>query len=229
MSQANLRVMVVDDDFMIAKVHGKYIDLQEGYELVGIAGNYEQTLAGVKQCKPELLLLDVYLPDRSGVEVLRTIRAEKIPCDVILITAAKELDIIEDSFRMGIFDYLIKPFDLDLLRDSLEKYRQFKSHLQTQALPDQKFVEGLKKFRAAKPTVSQQMHHKGIDSRTLERIRQCLHADSQPCSAEHIAHLAGVSRSTARSYLEYMVMQGMADEILQYGTVGRPQKLFHLK
>lgn len=76
MIRGKLQVMVVDDDFMIANLHGKYIEQQEGYELAGVAHNYEQTIARLKDLQPDLLLLDVYLPDHSGIEVLRTIRAE---------------------------------------------------------------------------------------------------------------------------------------------------------
>jgi response regulator of citrate/malate metabolism len=232
MNRENYRVIVVDDDFMIAKLHGKYVDQQEGYELIGIAHNYEQTLSRIREYPPDLIILDVYLPDRSGIEVLRTIRSEKIPCDVILITAAKEIDIIEEAFRLGIFDYLIKPFDLDLLKDTLIKYNLFKthlqSHLQSPVQPNQEFVEGLKKFRAAKPLAVQHMQ-KGIDNRTLERIKQCLMKDREHRGAEQIAHLAGVSRSTARAYLDYLIEQGVAEESLQYGTIGRPQRLFRMK
>lgn len=228
MKSSNLRVLVVDDDFMIANLQGKYIDKQEGYELAGIANNYDQTLARVRELMPDLVLLDVYLPDRSGIEALRTIRAEKIPCDIILITAAREISIIEEAFRLGIFDYLIKPFDLDILKDTLEKYRQFKIHLKSPVQADQQFVERLKKFRAAKPLKTQDLQ-KGIDSRTLERIKQCLTLNNEYHSSEEIAIAAGVSRSTARAYLDYLVEQGVADELLQYGTVGRPQRLFGIK
>jgi response regulator of citrate/malate metabolism len=228
MKSSNLRVLVVDDDFMIANLHGKYIDKQEGYELAGIANNYIQTLARVRELEPDLVLLDVYLPDRSGIEALRTMRAEKIPCDIILITAAREISIIEEAFRLGIFDYLIKPFDLDILNDTLEKYRQFKIHLKSPVQADQQFVERLKKFRAAKPLKIQDIP-KGIDSRTLEKIKQCLMQNKEHRSSEEIANAAGVSRSTARAYLDYLVEQGVADEFLQYGTVGRPQRLFGIR
>src|SRR5512135_1101327 len=141
MKSSDLRVLVVDDDFMIANLHGKYVNKQEGYELAGTAHNFEETLARAREFEPDLILLDVYLPDRSGIEALRAIRAEKIPCDIILITAAREIGIIEETFRLGIFDYLIKPFDLDILRDTLEKYRLFKIHLKSPVQADQQFVE----------------------------------------------------------------------------------------
>jgi len=228
MKRVPIRVLVVDDDFMIAQMHGKYIGQQDGYELTGIAHNFEQTMTRARELQPDLILLDVYLPDRSGIEVLRAIRAENIPSDIILITAAKEIDIIEDAFRLGIFDYLIKPFDLALLKGALEKYRQFKDHLLLPVQPDQRFVEGLKKFRSAKPLSAQQIQ-KGIDIRTLERIRHCLAQEDESRTAEQVALAAGVSRSTARAYLDYLIEQGIAEEFLQYGTVGRPQRFFRLK
>jgi len=228
MAHGKLRVMVVDDDFMIANLHGKYIEQQEGYDLAGVAHNYEQTISRVKELKPDLLLLDVYLPDQSGIEALRTIRAEKMPCDIILITASKELATIEEAFRLGIFDYLIKPFDLALLKDTLEKYRRFKLHLQSSVQPDQKFVEGLKKLRAPQPSPAQQVQ-KGIDTRTLERIKEIMRQDGEYRTAEQFAVLTGVSRSTARAYLDFLVNQGVAEEFLQYGAVGRPQRLFRIK
>jgi response regulator of citrate/malate metabolism len=223
-----LQVLVVDDDFMIARMHAKYIEQQDGYQAVAIANNCEQAMALAREFQPDLILLDVYLPDRSGIEALRAIRGEQIPCDVILITAAREIEIIEDAFRLGIFDYLIKPFDLDFLREALRKYRQFKCHLQQGGEPDQKFVDGLKHLRAAQPAALQQTP-KGIDVRTLELVRQSLAQDSEFRTAEQVAQAAGVSRSTARAYLDYLLEKGHIEELLHYGSVGRPQRQFRLK
>jgi response regulator of citrate/malate metabolism len=223
-----MRVLVVDDDFMIARMHGKYIEQQEGYQAVGIANNFEQAMTLARELRPDLILLDVYLPDRSGIEALRAIRGEQLPCDVILITAAREIEIIEDAFRLGIFDYLIKPFDLDLLREALGKYRQFKSHLLLGVQPDQKFVEGLKLLRAAKPASTPQAP-KGIDVRTLELVKNALALDRDYRTAEQVAQAVGFSRSTARAYLDHLFEQGELEELLHYGTVGRPQRQFRLK
>ena len=185
-------------------------------------------MALARELQPDLILLDVYLPDRSGLEALRAVRGEQLPCDIILITAAREIEIIEDAFRLGIFDYLIKPFDLGLLSDALGKYRQFKSHLQLGGEPDQKFVEGLKLFRAAKPATLPQSP-KGIDVRTLELVKGSLAQAGEFRTAEQVAQAAGVSRSTARAYLDYLLEKGVIEELLHYGTVGRPQRQFRLK
>jgi len=223
--QERLHVLVVDDDFMIARVHAKYIESQQGYKVIGVAYNYEETLTKIIEFRPDLVILDVYLPDGSGIDLLRTVRARRIPCDVILITAAKELDVVEEGFRLGAFDYLIKPFDLDHLRDSLIKYKQYKERLSKSASLDQKVVDDLRKMRssAGKPVQS------GIDFRTLERIKASLLRHNGFQSSEEIARSAGVSRSTVQKYLAYLVEEKVAEEKLLYGTVGRPQILYRPK
>lgn len=225
MANKDLQVLVVDDDFMIARVHAKYIDSQPGYKVVGIAHNYEQTLTQVLEQCPDLLILDVYLPDRSGIDLLRTIRSKSISCDVILITAAKELDVVEEGFRLGVFDYLLKPFDLDHLLISLVKYQQYKARLTAANDLDQTMVEDLKKIRSTAFTKQLQT---GIDYRTLERIKQAMGQLQGFHSADAIAKMAEVSRSTARMYLTYLVEENLAEEKLQYGTVGRPQRLYRI-
>lgn len=223
MAKKPLRVIVVDDDFMIANVHKKFIESEMGFNVVATTHNFEQTLAEVNKQQPDLLILDVYLPDRSGIELLRTIRSRGIPCDVILITAAKEMEIAEEGFRLGIFDYLIKPFVLDHLKESLVKYQQYRERLSTSTNLNQAIVDDLKKIRSVGPTKPLQT---GIDYRTLEHIKECLMKSRGFQSAEGIAKIAEVSRSTARTYLAYLVEENVVEEKLQYGTVGRPQRLY---
>jgi|SRR5680860_372567 len=220
-----LQVLVVDDDFMIARVHAKYIESQKGYSVVGVTHNFEQTLAQVSELQPDLLILDVYLPDRSGIDLLRTIRSQGIRCDVILITASKELEIVEEGFRLGIFDYLIKPFDLEHLKESLLKYKQFKTRLAISPNLNQAIVDDLRKIRSSGATKELQT---GIDFRTLERIKQCLSNTEGFQSVEVIAKLAEVSRSTVRMYLTYLVEENLVEEKLLYGTVGRPQRVYQI-
>ncbi len=226
MERKALSVIVVDDDFMIAKVHKKFIESEMGYRVVATTYNYEQTLDEVKKTRPDLLVLDVYLPDRSGIELLRTLRSQCIPCDVILITAATEKEVAEEGFRLGVFDYLIKPFLLDHLKESLVKYQQYKECLSLRANVNQDIVDDLKKIRSMAPVKQLQT---GIDFRTLEHIKASLMKTGDFQSAEEVARLAKVSRSTARTYLSYLVEENIVEEKLQYGAVGRPQRLYNLR
>ncbi|MET3292251.1 UNVERIFIED_CONTAM: response regulator of citrate/malate metabolism [Brevibacillus sp. OAP136] len=221
-----LRVLVVEDDFRIAKMHGAMVDMQEGYQLAGIAHNGEGMLAMIAEELPDLILLDVYLPDQSGIELLRVIRSQKLPCDVVLITAAKEHEIVEEGFRLGIFDYLIKPFDLNRFAETLLKFSQYKKRLHSTAELNQDILNDLLKLRSPKTQATTMQ--KGIDEKTLTLIHSCFTQHGGPMTSEGIAQDAGVSLSTVRNYLKYMVQQGMLQESLQYGSIGRPQRQYVL-
>jgi response regulator of citrate/malate metabolism len=221
------KVVIVDDDFMIVRLHSQYISAQPGFRVVGTATNAADTLSCIQETAPDLMILDVYLPDTSGIEVLNALRAKKIACDVILITAAKELDVVEEAFRLGVVDYLVKPFPIERLGISLRKYAQFRTQLSSSSEIDQDVVDELRNLRNIS-TAKRPFTESGIDFRTLERIKACLLGSQTPCSAEDVAAMAGLSRSTARVYLDHLVEQGMAREELLYGNVGRPRRLFRL-
>jgi response regulator of citrate/malate metabolism len=226
-SNRELKVIVVDDDFMIARLHAQFINSQPPYQVVATAYTGQEAVDMLEKHRPDLLVLDVYLPDKSGLDVLGEIRSRKIPCDVILITAAKELNVVEEGFRLGIFDYLMKPFNLERLGESLDKYAQYKRRLSSSDAIDQRVVDHLKQIRAS-GSLRQYEHESGIDPRTLDKVRHALAHVRKACTADEIAELAGVSRSTARLYLTYLVEKNIAVEELSYGTVGRPKRLFRL-
>lgn len=228
MTNSPFRVLIVEDDFRIARMHAKYVEMNSDYILMGIAHNYEEALVQITYQSPDLLLLDVYLPDRSGIELLRTIRSQNIPTDTILITASKESDIVEEGLRLGVFDYLIKPFDLDHLQNTLTKYTQYKRRLTQATELNQDLLNDLMKLRAPKSATGSQLQ-KGIDEKTLELIQTCIQDATDLQTAEDIALLAGVSLSTTRNYLKFLVKEGVVDEFLQYGSIGRPQKLYRMK
>jgi len=225
--QENYKVVIVDDDFMIVRLHSHYIDSQPGFRVVGTAGNGAETLARIRETAPDLLILDVYLPDTPGIDLLSQLRANKVACDVILITAAKELDVVEEAFRLGVVDYLVKPFHIERLGAALHKYRQYRVQLSSSAQIDQNLVDELRTLRSVNEP-RRAVSESGIDYRTLERIKACLQGSATACSSEDVATLAGVSRSTARTYLDHLVEQGVAREELLYGSVGRPRRLFRL-
>src|SRR5690606_32904927 len=117
-----IRVLVVDDDFMVAKVHCGFVERVPGFTVAGVAHSGAQALTTLLEVRPDLVLLDIYLPDMSGLEVLRQIRERATPVDVLVITAARDVDTIRTSLRGGVIHYLIKPFNFDMLRSSLERY-----------------------------------------------------------------------------------------------------------
>ena len=117
-----IRVLVVDDDFMVAKVHSGHVARVPGFAVAGVAHSGAEALAAVQRLRPDLVLLDIYLPDISGLEVLRRLREGAVAVDALAVTAARDADSIRTALRGGVVHYLIKPFTFDVLRDRLERY-----------------------------------------------------------------------------------------------------------
>src|SRR5512139_1021192 len=117
-----IRVLVVDDDFMVARIHRGFVERVDGFEVVGSAQTGAEALAAVASLKPDLVLLDLYLPDLFGLDVVARLRAAGETCDVLVITAAKEADAVRGAVRQGVAGYLLKPFAFPALKERLEAY-----------------------------------------------------------------------------------------------------------
>ena len=115
------RVMIIEDDIAIAELHHKYLSQLSGLEVVGIATTRMEAELQLEVLKPDLLLMDVYLPDGTGLEILNTLRANNQTCDVILITAARDVDTLQQAMRGGVVDYLLKPVMFPRLEAALQK------------------------------------------------------------------------------------------------------------
>ena len=118
-----IRTLVVDDDFMAVSVHRQFIERIEGFEVVGDATTGKDALGLVEQLRPDLVLLDIYLPDENGIELMRRLRAgDSQRVDVIAITSAKDVDVLRDAMQLGVIHYIVKPFTFATFRERLETY-----------------------------------------------------------------------------------------------------------
>ena len=115
-------VLIVDDDFMVAEIHRRFVEQVDGFRAVGVARTGTEALAAVRDMKPHLMLLDVYLPDMTGLEVLQRLRSDGDLVGVIMITAARELDTVKGALDGGAADYLIKPFEFPQFKSKLEAF-----------------------------------------------------------------------------------------------------------
>ena len=118
-----IRALIVDDDPMTASIHRSYVERVPGFEVAGEAHSGRAALEAVRELRPDLVLLDIYLPDISGLEVLRRLREPDAPhVDVIAVTAAKDVGTLRTAIHGGVIHYLVKPFFFDTLRERLEAY-----------------------------------------------------------------------------------------------------------
>lgn len=216
-------VLVVDDDFMVAEIHRRFVDRVDGFHAVGVARNGHEALTAAAQLRPSLILLDVYLPDMTGLEVLRQLRTAGDHVGVIMITAARELDTVSGALDGGAADYLIKPFEFGQLRAKLESFAARADALESDGGADQTLIDSLFGARSG-ATVHQPALPKGLGAETGRLVLDAVRRSGEVSAAE-CADMVGISRVSARRYLEHYLQAGALELRLQYG-VGRPERRY---
>ncbi|MCG8337510.1 MAG: response regulator [Proteobacteria bacterium] len=219
-----LKVLIVEDDINVSRLHSRFAEKIEGFEVVGIANTLEDAKEMVQLLEPDLILLDVFFPVGTGLELLKEIREQDSQVDVILITAAREAQTFRQAIHGGAFDYIVKPVIFDRFKKAMERFRKFRQELKTDAAFDQEDIDELLEIKNDQPNTGDVP--KGIDPITLEKVKETLFNSKESLNAEEVGQLIGLSRNTARRYLEYLVSIDMIRVDLEYGTIGRPEKKF---
>lgn len=222
------RVLVVEDDFRIAQINTAMVEQHARFQVVGSCRSGTEALSWlqVHGHDVDLALLDVYLPDVEGLSLLWEVRRLYRHLDIVMVTAAKEVDTVEEALRAGLFDFLIKPVQASRMQAMLERFLQRRA-LGRQREVDQKQLD--QALAAAVPQDRSRTLPKGVDSLSLDTILQALSLATDPLTASELAERTGTSRSTARRYLEYLVGTGQVGVAAAYGEVGRPQRLYQLR
>lgn len=221
-----IRVVIAEDDPQNALIQQAYLERLDGFELVGIARSIEDAQELVTILTPDLLLLDVYFPSGNGMQLLHQLRANNSHTDVILITAAKEVEVLKSALHGGVFDYILKPLVFERLKVSLTNYQQHHVRLNTVAAIGQTDLDELMPRLTLVTTPINTRLPKGIDELTLDKVLEVISQQSQALSAEQIGNDIGASRTTARRYLEYLVGINKIKVQIHYGSVGRPERLY---
>lgn len=215
-----IRTLVVDDDFRVAAIHAGYVSKVDGFEVVAEAHTAAEAVDAVDRLRPDLMLLDLYLPDEHGLTLVSRLRDGHPPVDVIVITAAKDADNVRAAIQGGALHYLLKPFSFGVLRDKLLSYAQMRSRLGALREADQRNVDRVfGALRAPGP----QAGPKGRSVHTLEAVEQLLSDTTADLSATEVAEQTGMSRATAQRYLTHLHELGRADIRIRYGSGGRPE------
>jgi len=218
------RVMIIEDDLAIAQLHQRYLEQNGGYEVIGIATTKLEAGLQLEVLAPDLLLLDVYLPDGTGLDILHELRSNNLSCDVILITAARDVETLQQAMRGGVVDYLLKPVIFPRLEAALKKYTSQKHQLNHASDLDQNIVDKMLQSSSASESPKNRLP-KGIDGVTLDKIK-ALFVDNINLTADEAGEQIGASRTTARRYLEYLISTGELEADLNYGSVGRPERTY---
>ena len=221
-----IRTLVVDDDYRVAELHCAYVERVRGFELVGRANTGASALESVDQLRPDLVLLDIYLPDISGLEVLRRLREDDhLPVDVVAITAARDVNSLRSAMRGGVVHYMIKPFLFPTFEEKLLSYAAAHDRMTRLGKAEQGDVDRI--FGALRSARNESLP-KGLSDATLDLIVQVLGKSQSGLTATAVAEAAGVSRVTARRYLDHMCQLGRAEVTMRYGGPGRPEHRYQL-
>ncbi|WP_328402355.1 response regulator [Streptomyces sp. NBC_00390] len=226
-----MNVLVVDDDFMVAKLHSRYVSATEGFRVVGVAHSGADALRAAERLRPDLILLDVYLPDMDGISVLRELRAAeerdedgRPSADVLFITAARDAGTVRSALRAGALHYLIKPFNQAALQEQLRHVASLRARLDQLEEARQEDVD---RIFGTRPPGSRELP-KGLAAHTAELVDRILREHAGDLSASECAEAGSLSRVSARRYLEYFVETGRVKVTLRYGGTGRPERRYRL-
>lgn len=208
---------------MVQQINRDYVESVPGFRVVAMARNSKEAIAAVRQHRPDLVLLDVYMPDQDGVATLKELRRHELAADVMMVSAAQDAQTIKDVVRYGAVDYIIKPFRLERLRAALEAYRDKRRNLAATDMLDQAQVDRVLRGYAGHPDAGLP---KGLNEATLREVQEYLIQHGKAFSAAQVADHLGTARVTARRYLDYLVTAGKARLEVQHGAVGRPVNLY---
>jgi response regulator of citrate/malate metabolism len=219
-----IRTLVVDDDFRVAEVNAAYVAKVPEFEICGRAHSATDADAAIEALKPDLVLLDLYLPDEHGLDLLRRVRARPTPPDVIVITAARDADSIRAAMQLGAVHYLVKPFSFERLAEQLAAYKAL--HTSVSRL-DEASQEDVDKLYALMRPLSRAP--KGTSEPTVGAVLQTLRDARESLSAGELAERVGMSRPTAQRYLTHLLSSGLVERELRYGSTGRPSHRYRAR
>jgi len=255
---SGIRTLIIDDDVAVAGIHHGFLLARGGFDVVGTAHSGRQGLDLAAELLPDLVLLDIHLPDMSGLEVLRQLRNRPHqPTDVLVITASRELETVRAAMAGGVLHYLVKPFTSQALNERLDEYVALRDELAAGSsggpldqdridrlvAPSRRAVAaagaghaagqaseadggGSAAGTSAGPGSDGVRLPKGLSRPTLDAVIEALRASPEDVSAAGLALRLGLSRVSARRYLEYLVVNGFARLTPRYGAAGRPENRY---
>ncbi|MFI7598635.1 response regulator [Actinoplanes sp. NPDC049681] len=210
-----IRVLVVEDDFRVAQVHVGFTTRVDGFTVAGTARTAAEARSFLAAQPVDLVLLDSYLPDTPGLDLLA-----ELSVDTIMLTAASDTTSVRLALARGALNYLVKPFTAEQLGDRLAAYRRYRAVFAGRHNLAQDEIDRVWRLLhdGDRPAVP-----KGQSPVTVHLVIEALRHAAEPRTAAEIADELGISRATAQRYLAALARDGAAEMRLRYGATGRPE------
>lgn len=217
------KVLIIDDDPMVADINRLYVEKNKDFHVLQLARNGKEALDFLENHSVDLVVLDVYMPIMDGIETLTSIRNKKIPVEVIMVTAANDTATLDQTMHLGVLDYLVKPFTLERLQVSLEKFISKHKLINQNTVLDQSIIDS---YITNPVSEKNEELPKGIQKETLETILDCYEKTANWQSVDMISEKIGISIVTVRRYLNYLVEIKKLEKTINYETGGHPSTLY---
>ncbi len=224
----SFNVLIVEDEPNIAEFHSEFFREAPRFNPVGIARNIREAKSMIATLKPDLIILDNYLPDGKGISLMKEMAAKESPTNIIFVTAANDMETVHKAIRAGAFDYLLKPISYDRLNNSLKRFLQYISTINSTDSVNQKYVDQMLNYQAS-PDEKLANLPKGIDQITLDLVKGIFKNDQITHTADTLVEAAEISKTTARRYLEFCTLSGFLKAELVHGKIGRPERRYRKK
>ena len=224
-----LHTIIVEDDPMVAQINQQYLQQMEDIKVDAVFGNGQAAWDYLLANPVDLAILDVYMPGLSGTELLRMIRDRNLKCAVIMVTAASEMSVVDKALRLGVVDYLIKPFSFPRFQEAVQRCRSKMELLNSGEAVDQGMLDCLFHGEPLSPAEHTNLQ-KGLNQKTLSYIYSYIKEHTpERHTCESLSAASGLSKVTIRRYLNYLVETGQLLSSIDYETGGRPRVLYRLK
>lgn len=218
-----IKTVIVEDDLMVASINQQFAKKTPGVKIIATFHDGKDALSFLKDHEVDLLLLDLYMPSFSGLEILEELRRLQSKIDVIMITAANDTENINKALHLGILDYLVKPFQYERFEDAMNKYIMRHTLMKSGMKFSQQDVDQLINLQKPSTQSKEMEFEKGIQRKTLELIRSCLTSHKGNfLSSEQISAETTLSKVTIRRYMNYLIDKNEAASRIDYSTGGRP-------
>ena len=229
-----IKVLLVEDDPMVREVNRQFIERVDGFKVIAMCSNGVEGYDQITKLAPNLVVMDIFMPEQDGLVTLRKIRNANLPVDVITVTAANDMQTIQQILHLGVYDYIMKPFTFERIQQTLLNYFTFKSKtVGVQGLTQKELDEMIHPYREIEEasgndhTLLTELP-KGFNRTTLDKVLHFVKAKKEGVSADEVAAGIGVARVTARRYLDFLEKQNFINVDVHYGGVGRPINHYYI-